>query len=59
MSYGVFYVPFSLKCCLCRSDLLNLSVVLFLGKAGIHVSFFCFLGKINVAYCAVSSGLYT
>lgn len=45
MSWGVFQVPFSLKCCLCRSDLLNLSVVLFLGKASVHYSFFVFQKK--------------
>lgn len=45
MSCGVFQVPFSLKCCLCRSDLLNLSIMLFLGKAGVHYSFFFILGK--------------
>lgn len=36
---------FLLKCCLYRSHLLNLSIVLFLGKAGVHCSFFVFWEK--------------
>lgn len=38
-------VPFLLKCCLYRSRLLNLSILLFLGKAGVHCSFFVFWKK--------------
>lgn len=44
MYCGVFQVPFLSMCCLYRSHLLNLSIVLFLAKAGVHCSFFV-LGK--------------
>lgn len=57
MSCGVFQVPFSLKCCLCRSDLLNLSIMPFLGKAGVHYSFFVFQEK-KCGLHSISSDLY-